>query len=189
MAALPDFSRQPKHDQSAGEKEKLPERQCKQHHECRQTHANAPCRPSCCHCVTPQQKIRPALWLESKKSKLLQKPHRLILPPSGPSGKGLAATESPPVRWTRAAILVARGSHARRTTCASLPSYRSCSSLYPWPRACRARGHGAHITRRALPIAAFRLAMRKTSSAKPSTRPKTAMGLRCASAGIASRRS
>jgi hypothetical protein len=34
-----------------------------------------PVGPSCCHCVTGEQKIRPALWPESKKSKLLQKPH------------------------------------------------------------------------------------------------------------------
>jgi hypothetical protein len=42
MAALADFPGQPEHDQSASEKEKLPERQCQQHHECRQTHAHAP---------------------------------------------------------------------------------------------------------------------------------------------------
>jgi hypothetical protein len=42
MPVPPDFSRKPQHDQSAGEKKKLPEHQCEQHNECRHTHAPRP---------------------------------------------------------------------------------------------------------------------------------------------------
>jgi hypothetical protein len=87
MATLPDFPCKPQYDQPAGEQEKLPKRQTEQHQECRQTHINA---PFCCRCATEQQKIGPGLWRESKKSNLLQKPHKVCLSPE----RGRVASEA-----------------------------------------------------------------------------------------------